>query len=90
VMQSGESPNDLAPSDMSSHIFRTMDNGHMGLVLTYLVMMAHRWAESPHARKCTPRIISHWIEDVAAVDSQIPCRDEMRPPPHCGCFSLDP
>jgi hypothetical protein len=49
VMQSSESPNDLLPSDMSSHILRTLDDGQMGLVLEDLVMMAHRWDESPHA-----------------------------------------
>jgi hypothetical protein len=32
VMQSSESPSDLAPFDMSSHIFRTLDDGQMGLV----------------------------------------------------------
>jgi hypothetical protein len=81
VMQSSESPSDLAPSDMSSHIFRTLDDGQMGLVLADLVMMAHRWDESPHVGQCTLGLITHWIEDVAAVDNQIPCRDEMQPPP---------
>jgi hypothetical protein len=69
VMQSSESPSDLAPSDMSSHILRTLDNGQMGLVLADLVMMAHKWVESPHAGQCTSGLVSHWIEGVVAVES---------------------
>jgi hypothetical protein len=49
VMKSSESPNDLTPSHMSSYIFKTLDNGEMGLVLADLVMMTHKWAEIPHA-----------------------------------------
>jgi hypothetical protein len=69
VMQSSESPSDLAPSEISSHIFRTLDNGQMGMVLTDFVMMTDRRAEIPHAGQRTPGIITHWIEDVAAFDS---------------------
>jgi hypothetical protein len=74
-------PSDLAPSNMSSHILETLDDGQMGLVLVDLVTMAHRWAGSPQAWQCTPGLITHRIEDVVAVGSQIPRRDEMRPPP---------
>jgi hypothetical protein len=31
VMQSNESPSDLTNSESVSHIFRTLDNAHMGL-----------------------------------------------------------
>jgi hypothetical protein len=54
VMQSDESPTVLAPSKMGSHIFKTLDNGQMGLVLTDLVMMAHKCTKSPHVGQCTP------------------------------------
>jgi hypothetical protein len=59
VMQRKESPNDVTPSNMSSHIFRTLDDGQMGLVLADLVTMAHRWDGSPQAGQCTPGIITH-------------------------------
>jgi hypothetical protein len=49
----------------------------MFLILIDLIMVAHRWAEIPHARQCTPRIIARWIEDVALVDSWMPSKDEI-------------
>jgi hypothetical protein len=69
VMQRNESPSDLAPLDMTSHIFKTLDDEQMRLVLADLVMMAHKWVESPYAEKCTRGLISHYIEGVAAVDN---------------------
>jgi hypothetical protein len=80
VMQSNELSSDLPPSDMSSHIFKTLNDGQVGLVLADLVTMAHRWDESPHAGQSNPRLIIHWIEDVAATDNRIPLRDKMQPP----------
>jgi hypothetical protein len=65
VMQSSESPNDMPRSDMGSHIFETLDDGKMGLVLTYMVMVAHRWAEVTHLGIYTPDPTLHWMEDVA-------------------------
>jgi hypothetical protein len=72
VMQSNESPCDSTTLDMGSPIFRTLDDGQMGLVLTDLVMMAHKWVEIPHLGQCTPGLITHWIEDVSPIDSWIP------------------
>jgi hypothetical protein len=40
VMQSSESPSVLTHSDMGSHIFNTLDDGHMGLILTDFSMVA--------------------------------------------------
>jgi hypothetical protein len=59
VMQSSESRTDLAPFDMISRTFKSLDDGHMGLVLADLAMMAHRWAESPQAGQFTSGIITH-------------------------------
>jgi hypothetical protein len=81
VMQSSESLSDLAPPDMGPHIFKTLNDGHIDLVLTDLVIIAHRWAEIPHARQCTLGFITHWIEDVALVEKWIPCRDEIQASP---------
>jgi hypothetical protein len=49
----------------------------MGLILTDWVMVAHRWDGSPHVGQCIPGIITHWMEDVASMDSWMPCRDEI-------------
>jgi hypothetical protein len=74
VMQSSELPSDLAHLDSGSHIFRTLDDGWMGLFLTDLVMLAHRWVGIPHVGHYTPGIITHWMEDVTLVDSWMPCK----------------
>jgi hypothetical protein len=52
VMQSIESPSGLTHSNTGSHIFGTLDDGLMGLILTdmVLVLMAHLCAESPKER----------------------------------------
>jgi hypothetical protein len=59
VMKSTESTSDLTHSYMGSHIFRTLDDGWMGLILTALVMVAHRWEEIPHPGLYTPEAILH-------------------------------
>jgi hypothetical protein len=74
-MQSSDSPSDLTPSNMISHIFGTLYDGQMDMVLTDMVMMAHRWAEIQHIGQCTPGIITHWIDNVATVDNMILCKD---------------
>ena len=37
----------------------------MGSHLTDIVMMANRWAESPHLGQCTPHLLQHLIKDIA-------------------------
>jgi hypothetical protein len=37
-----ESPSDLTHLDSGSHIFRTLDDGYMGLVLIDLIMVAQK------------------------------------------------
>jgi hypothetical protein len=56
VMQSIESPSGSTHSDTSSHIFWTLDDGQMGLILTDIVMMAHLWAGSPYSGQVHPHI----------------------------------
>jgi hypothetical protein len=77
VMQSVGPLDDLAPSDTGSHTSWTLDDGHMSFYFADTVMLAHRWARSPHLGHCTPEVIRHWMEDVALAHDWIPCRDEM-------------
>jgi hypothetical protein len=59
VMESSGSSSDSQPSYINSHTLGTLNDGKMGLVGAYLVMMAHKWAESSYAGKSTPKIIFH-------------------------------
>jgi hypothetical protein len=57
VMEINESSNDSTPSDSGSHTLGTLDDGHMGLVLSKLVIMPHTWAEIQRARKSTLELL---------------------------------
>jgi hypothetical protein len=81
VMQSIESPGGLTHSDTGSHIFWTLDDGHMGLFMLDMVMVAQRWAGSPHPGLYTPETIMHWMEDVALGDDWMTHRDDIHPSP---------
>jgi hypothetical protein len=81
VMQSIESPSGLTHSDIGSHIFWTLDDGHMGLFMLDMVMVAQRWVGSPHPGLYTPETIMHWMEDVALGDDWMTHRDDIHPSP---------
>jgi hypothetical protein len=55
VMQSIESPSGLTHSNIGSHIFWTLDDGQMGLILIDMVMVAQRWARNPTPWALHPR-----------------------------------
>jgi hypothetical protein len=57
VMQSIESPNGLTHSNIGSHIFRTLDDGQMGLILIDMVMVAQDGQKS-HTLGSTPQRLS--------------------------------
>jgi hypothetical protein len=82
VMQSSESPSELIHSNNGSHIFGTLDDLYMGLFLTYLVMVAHRWAKISHPRLYTPEAILHWMEDVSHGDDWRTHKDDAHPSQH--------
>jgi hypothetical protein len=79
VMQSIESFDGLTYLDTGSHIFRTLDDGQMGLDLIDMAMMAHLWAGIPYSRQCTHILPSHLMEYVALGLAWTACRDEMHP-----------
>jgi hypothetical protein len=47
VMKSVESFDGLTHSDTGSYIFWTLDDGHIGLDLIDIVMVAQRWETNP-------------------------------------------
>jgi hypothetical protein len=80
VMQNVESLGGLTYSDIGSHIFWTLDDGMMGLILTDMVMMAHLWAGGPYFGLCTHTLPSH-LMDVAIGLAWTTCKDDVHPPP---------
>jgi hypothetical protein len=77
VMQSFESPSGLTHSNIGSHIFKTLDDGRIGLILIDMVMVAQRWEGSQHPGLYTPRTIMHWMEDIAQGDDWRTHRDDI-------------
>jgi hypothetical protein len=63
----------------------------MSFYFAYTVMLAHRWARSPHLGHCTPEVIRHWMENVALTQDCTPCRDEvhLHSTTDVGLFTLD-
>jgi hypothetical protein len=41
------------------------------------IIPTHIWARRPHLGALYPKVIRHWMEDVALALDWIPCRDEM-------------
>jgi hypothetical protein len=66
---------------MGSHIFKTLYDGQMGLILTDLVMVAHKWEKIPHPRLYTPKAILHWMEGIAQGDDWRTPKDNAQPSP---------
>ena len=79
MLQSIKLSDGLTHSDIGSHIFWTLDDGSMGLILTDMVMMAHLWTGSPNFGQCTHTLPNHLMEDVALGSDWIACKDEMHP-----------
>jgi hypothetical protein len=81
VMQSVEAFDGLTYSNTGSHIFRNLDDGHMGLILIDMVKMAHLWIGNPYFGKCTHILPSHLMEDIALRLASTACIYEMHPLP---------
>jgi hypothetical protein len=60
-----ESFDGLTHSYKISHIFCTLDDGHMGLILRDMVAMTHLWAGSPYFGHYTHTLPIHLMEDIA-------------------------
>jgi hypothetical protein len=53
----------------------------MGFHFADMVMMAGRWAESPHLGQCTHTFIQHLMEDIAPDYAWTPLREVMHDHP---------
>ena len=68
-------------TQIQTHIFWTLDDEFMGLILTDMVMMAHLWAGGPCFGLCTHTLPIYLMDYVVLGVAWIACRDDVHPPP---------
>ena len=80
VMESSGSSSDSSPSNIGSHILRTLDDGHMGLGLSRSTRYRTLMGQKPHMLgKVNQGLFTHMMEDVVVEVTQESFRDEKQP-----------